>query len=254
LFACTPFVAGLSCDEAILDVTGQCYPIDTPTSHQSSSGGNSIITAIATDLTTSNASAAAGSISPADDATGQGPVARAAALAAHLRSEIEQATQGCTCSIGIGPTKILARVALSGAKPNGTWHLSPLALAAAPFRNGDNYAKTSSSKHSSSGSSNSSKHSMNRANRLVTEALSRVRLEELPQVGAAALAKLAKLIEPESTTTARGNSQVAAGNGGGGSAEARAAAAKTAAKEARAAQKKLTVSYFNVWEVCLYKF
>ena len=95
---------------------------------------------------------------------------------------------------------------------------------------------------------------MNRANRLVTEALSRVRLEELPQVGAAALAKLAKLIEPESTTTARGNSQVAAGNGGGGSAEASAAAAKTAAKEARAAQKKLTVSSFNVWEVCLYKF
>jgi len=233
-------VAGLSCDEAILDVTGQCYPSDELTNHKTSTSGAATADDSNAPANTSATAGIAGSASlENDEIIDEGPVARAASLAAHLRAEIERATQGCTCSIGIGPTKILARVALSGAKPNGTWHLSPMALAHLPRPNGGSGGCGSSDKSSPSSSkrsrSSSKPSSVSRANRLVTDALSRVRLVELPQLGAAALAKLARLIQTEPSPA---HSMVAATSDG--SAEV-AAAAKAAAAEARAAQKKLTV-------------
>jgi DNA repair protein REV1 len=47
------------------------------------------------------------------------------ALAAELRADIERATGGCTASVGIGPNKLLARLATRAAKPQGQRRLLP---------------------------------------------------------------------------------------------------------------------------------
>jgi DNA repair protein REV1 len=47
------------------------------------------------------------------------------ALAAELRADIERATGGCTASVGIGPNKLLARLATRAAKPRGQRRLGP---------------------------------------------------------------------------------------------------------------------------------
>ena len=48
----------------------------------------------------------------------------AVAFAEALRARVEAATRGCRCSIGIGPNRLLARIATSRAKPDGVYRVT----------------------------------------------------------------------------------------------------------------------------------
>jgi nucleotidyltransferase/DNA polymerase involved in DNA repair len=127
LFECTPWVAGLSCDEALLEVTQQCFAIandrnttnhdahlppplqpHAPHSHlhlppfssmemgesgQIGGGGGS-------------GSGAAGQQMRRVLSAGEAAVV----LAERLRKQVVRVSGGCTASVGSGPNRLLARV------------------------------------------------------------------------------------------------------------------------------------------------
>ena len=98
LFNLTPHVHGLSTDEAIIDVTAAVY-----------------------ESLSSASSAPLSSSSTSEDCDLEIAISK---LAETLRSQVRKATGGCTVSVGSGPNRLLAKLALNKAKPNRHFHLS----------------------------------------------------------------------------------------------------------------------------------
>ena len=112
LFSLTPWVLGLSCDEAVLDVTDAIYspnPETAPAWLLAASVGGELSPSLS-----SSSPPPPSSSSSSLSLSSSGAVSR---LAQGLRRAVFSAT-GCACSVGSGPTRILARVALGLAKPN----------------------------------------------------------------------------------------------------------------------------------------
>ncbi|KAJ1631315.1 hypothetical protein T492DRAFT_1144010, partial [Pavlovales sp. CCMP2436] len=91
LFAISPHVAPVSCDEAYVDVTNFVRPSPLPSALYSG----------------------------APAANDGSALIKPEALAAALRGNILRATGGCAASVGIGPNRLLARLATARAKPDG---------------------------------------------------------------------------------------------------------------------------------------